>query len=207
MALPRGNDNTSSRERLLAVAKRLMAENGYERVSTAAIAREAGTSESQLVRYFASKSGLLEAIFNESWVLLNPRIAQIVASSRTAREAVIKIFSAMMRMFDRDPALARLFFFEGRRVRGNDAGIVLSKGFQEFVARVVTLIERGQEDGSFNKGLKPVVVTSALLGSAEGMIRDRLLAPHAGYRESDIRLVFEAVVLALGPALARPTHR
>jgi AcrR family transcriptional regulator len=197
-------DNISSRERLLAAAKRLMAEEGYERVSTAAIARAAGTSESQLVRYFTSKPGLLEAIFDESWLLLNPKMAKIIAGSGTARDAVLKILSAMIRMFDRDPALAKLFFFEGRRVRGNAAGIQLSRGFQEFVALVVPLIDRGRKDGSFSKTLKPAVVTSALLGAAEGMIRDRLLTSPAAFRESDIRSVFEAVVSGLGP---RPQRR
>jgi AcrR family transcriptional regulator len=199
MARPDSTDSTSSRGRLLAAAKRLMAESGYERVSTAAIAREAGSSESQLVRYFASKAGLLEAIFNESWLLLNPRIAQVVASAPTSRDAVIRILSAMIRMFDRDPALARLFFFEGRRVRGDDGEVVLSRGFQDFTALVVQLVKRGRHDGSFRGTLQPAVVTSALLGAAEGMIRDRLLAPHAAFKESGIRGVFEAMVSGLGP--------
>ncbi|TLZ28289.1 MAG: helix-turn-helix transcriptional regulator, partial [Gammaproteobacteria bacterium] len=68
---PEPAEAASSRERLLSTAKRLMAEAGYERVSTAAIAREAGTSESQLVRNFGSKAGLLETIFDESWAPLN----------------------------------------------------------------------------------------------------------------------------------------
>jgi len=95
-------DAVSSRERLLSTAKRLMAESGYERVSTAAIAREAGTSESQLVRYFGSKAGLLESIFDESWAPLNPQIARLVAAAPTAREAMITVLSTMIGAFERD---------------------------------------------------------------------------------------------------------
>ena len=43
---------------------------------TASIAREAGSSESQLIRYFGGKAGLLEAIFNESWTALNAVVEQ-----------------------------------------------------------------------------------------------------------------------------------
>ena len=57
----------TSRDRLLSAGKTLFGRLGYEQTSTAAIAREAGTSESQLVRYFGGKSGLLEAIFNQAW--------------------------------------------------------------------------------------------------------------------------------------------
>ena len=197
------SEAASSRERLLAAAKRLMAEEGYERVSTAAIAREAGTSESQLVRYFGTKAGLLEAVFNESWAPLNPRITQLVAAASTARDAVIKILSAMIGVFDRDRDMARLLFFESRRLRGDNGEIRLSQGFLDFAALVVQLIGRGQQDGSFDKTLKPPAVTSALLGAAEGMIRDRLMAAYQGkpvpFPESQIRVVFEAIVSGLGP--------
>src|SRR6266513_2718894 len=148
-----------------------MAEAGYERVSTAAIAREAGTSESQLVRYFGSKAGLLETIFDESWAPLNPQIARLVAAAPTAREAMITVLSTMIGAFERDPELAKLLMFEGRRVRGDNAEVLITQGFRDFAKLVLSLIERGQKDGSFSTALKPQAMTSALLGAAEGMIR------------------------------------
>jgi AcrR family transcriptional regulator len=196
-------DAVSSRERLLSTAKRLMAESGYERISTAAIAREAGTSESQLVRNFGSKAGLLETIFDESWAPLNPQIARLVAAATTAREAMITILSTMISAFERDPDLAKLLLFEGRRVRGDNAEILLTQGFRDFAKLVVSLIERGQKDGSFNTALKPQAITSALLGAAEGMMRDRLLAAVQNHPspvpDSQTRAVFGALVSGLGP--------
>ena len=192
-----------SRERLLGAAKRLMAEAGYERISTAAIAREAGSSESQLVRYFASKSGLLEAIFDQSWASLNTRIAPLVAVAPTVREAMITILAAMIAAFERDPDLARLLLFEGRRVRGDSAEILLTQGFRDFATLLLRLIQRGQRDGSFSRALKPQAMTSALLGAAEGMMRDRLVAAQqdqpSPFREAHISAVFSALVSGLGP--------
>src|SRR5579859_6701483 len=57
----------STHDRILRVAKSLFANRGYEHTSTSAIARQAGTSESQLIKHFGSKAGLLEAIFIEGW--------------------------------------------------------------------------------------------------------------------------------------------
>ena len=54
-------------ERLLEAAKILFSVHGYENTSTAAIARQANTSESQLIKHFGSKEGLLEAIFDHGW--------------------------------------------------------------------------------------------------------------------------------------------
>src|SRR5437764_12836394 len=67
----------SSRDRILHVAKSLFAKRGYEHTSTSAIARQAGTSESQLMKHFGSKAGLLEAIFTDGW-------AQITEEARAA---------------------------------------------------------------------------------------------------------------------------
>src|SRR5437763_1631692 len=78
----------TSRERLLEAGKSLFSKLGFEQTSTAAIAREAGTSESQLVRYYRSKVGLLEAIFNDNWKELNHRIQQVVVAATDAREAL-----------------------------------------------------------------------------------------------------------------------
>lgn len=191
----------SSRERLLAAGKLLFSRKGYEQTSTAAIAREAGTSESQLVRYFVSKSGLLEAIFNEAWSSLTAEITRHVTESAHGRDAVVRICSLVIAAFGRDHDMGFLFLFEGRRVRGND--VVLSQGFRSFYELFHKLIARGQSDGSFRKDVGIDVLGSALLGCAEGMMRDRMIAERSGqpaqFDDAAIQRTFEAVANALGP--------
>src|SRR5436190_23292126 len=84
-----GDTTHTSRRRLLEAGKILFARNGFEQTPTASIAREAGTSESQLVRYYRSKAGLLEAIFNDSWGPLNQHVQQVVVAATDAREALL----------------------------------------------------------------------------------------------------------------------
>src|SRR5260221_11807055 len=107
----------SSRARLLASAKTLMSRHGYEQASTASIAREAATSESQLMRYFGGKAGLLEEVFNSGWNSLNEKIQQSVASAPTAREAIESILSGILAAFGAAPEPPFLFMLEGRRLR------------------------------------------------------------------------------------------
>src|SRR5437660_12765669 len=71
----------SSRDRLREAATPLFAERGYESTSTAAICRLAGTSQSQLIKHFTNKQGLLDAIFGYAFEHLNPAI-------RLAREKI-----------------------------------------------------------------------------------------------------------------------
>jgi AcrR family transcriptional regulator len=197
-------DNTqTSRMRLLNAGKTLFAKNGYEMTSTAAIAREAGSSESQLIRYFGGKAGLLEAIFNESWTALNAVVDEYIADTAHGREAILRLLSLMMQAFNRDHDIAFLFLFEGRRMRGAAPEVHLSKGFLQFMKVVEAQIERGRQDGSFRKDIHPRVLTSAMLGAAEGMVRDRVMSERSGEKEhpfTDQELIraFTAMVNGLG---------
>jgi len=192
----------TSRERLLSAGKTLFARLGYEQTSTSAIARSSGSSESQLVRYFGGKAGLLEAIFNESWSALAGEVEQQVNEASHGRDAIIRMLRLMIAAFTRDHEVAFLFLFEGRRIRGGGSEVVLSKGFMRFYELLRTLIERGQQDGSFRKDVSHVVLASALLGAAEGMIRDRLIAERTGqpnpFDEADVHRTFDALVNGLG---------
>jgi len=197
---PVDGDNTqTSRMRLLAAGKSLFSRLGYEQTSTAAIAREAGTSESQLVRYFGGKAGLLDAIFNESWGGLNEVVRTHAAVAEHGRDAILRILSLVVEAFGRDHDTAFLFLFEGRRIRGNE--VTLSKGFLDFYAVVHQLIRRGQQDGSFRADVNDSVLASAMLGCAEGMIRDRLMAERMGqpnpFSDEDVARVFAAMVSGL----------
>lgn len=192
----------TSRMRLLNAGKTLFAKSGYEQTSTAAIARESGSSESQLIRYFGGKAGLLEAIFNDSWSGLNEAVQQHVAEAAHGRDAIIRILSLMIQAFSRDHDTAFLFLFEGRRMRGGSHEVLLSKGFVQFLQVVDTLIERGREDGSFRIDVNSKVMCSAMLGCAEGMVRDRVLAERnrepLPFTDDEILRTFTAMVNGLG---------
>ena len=204
MTTPQDADSTqTSRMRLLNAGKTLFARNGYEQTATSSIARESGSSESQLIRYFGGKAGLLEAIFNEAWTGLNDSVQQHIAEAEHGRDAIIRILSLMIQAFSSDHDIAFLFLFEGRRMRGGSHEVLLSKGFVQFNQVVGMLIERGRQDGSFRTDVHPQVLGSAMLGVAEGMLRDRVLGERnhtpVPYGDTDIITTFTAMVNGLAP--------
>jgi AcrR family transcriptional regulator len=192
----------TSRARLLESGKILFARFGFEQTSTAIIAKEAGTSESQLVRYYKTKAGLLEAIFNEGWGQLNGDIQRVVVAATDAREALASVLHSISEAFGRDPDLAYLLLFEGRRIRGGGTEIFLSKGFLDFENLIRVLIHRGKRDGTFRPVASDDAIASALLGATEAMIRDRLMAQRTGkpvpYSDDEIGSVFLALIAGLG---------
>src|SRR2546428_6576285 len=81
----------SSRDRLREAAKPLFAERGYESTSTAAICRLAGTSQSQLIKHFTNKQGLLEAIFEYAWEQINPRSEEHTSELQSRSDLVCRL--------------------------------------------------------------------------------------------------------------------
>jgi AcrR family transcriptional regulator len=195
-----------SRERLLEAAKRLFAAYGYEQTATSAIAREAGTSESQLMRYFGGKVGLLEALFDAAWTHLNVRVARAVKSETDNREALLKAIQAIITTLSRDPDLATLFMFEGRRMRGDEPRVRVARGHLLFADTLRGFVRKAQAAREIDPNLDVNAVTSAVLGASESMIRDRLLAKSGtgrGFAEREIRRTLEAMLNGLTKSRAR----
>ena len=195
--MPRQRSEQPPQQRLLAAGKALFAQVGYEQTSTSAITRRAGTSESQLMRYFDGKRGLLAAIFDGSWHALNSQIEEIVNEDVTeAVPAIELVLSTVIVAFERDRELANLFLLEGRRIHAGERDLVLSRGYLEFVDFLQRLIRRAQKARTIAPRIDGAALSSALIGAAEGMIRDRLIAERAGQRQpfsqQQIRHVFSA---------------
>jgi AcrR family transcriptional regulator len=188
---------TSPRSRLVAAAKHLFSRRGYEAASTAAIAKQAKTSESQLMRLFGGKSGLLDAIFNDTWLILNGEINARIAESTTGRDAIMTAYEVIAEGFRHDPEVATLFLFEARRIRGTQ--VALSRGSVEFFTLFRGLVERGHHDGSVSRDFSTSTITAALIGCGEGMLRDRLLAERSG---APAPFDDETMLRALGRAVA-----
>jgi TetR/AcrR family fatty acid metabolism transcriptional regulator len=207
------HDTDSSRARLLATGKKLFAQEGYENTVTSTLARDAGTSESQLVRHFGGKSGLLETIFEESWRPLIASVRDLLADARDGRSAVTGVLLTALAALEADDALATIFLFEGRRIRGDQSRqIKLSSGFIEFSDVVCRLIRRGQKDGSFASGFEPTALAAALIGAVEGMLRERMLVRRNGasrsFSDKQLRRVFDAMLDAFAsPAVTRASRR
>ncbi len=184
----------SSRERLRDAAKTLFSEKGYEDTSTAAICRLAGTSQSQLIKHFTNKQGVLEAIFEYGWEQINPAVHLAIEKILSPKDK-LKILSDMMLSFlDKDRQLRTLFLLEGRRIRGDGHMVVLTPGYLEFVKTLESILKEMAAKGELSPGINPQALRSAMMGTIEGLLRDQLLSkPNrfpASYSEKEARLVF-----------------
>lgn len=166
---------TSVEQRLLQAGKKLFATHGFENTTTAGIARQAGTSESQLVKYFGSKEGLLQRIFEDGWTRLNFVYAAASISNSPA-EGLRVIFELLVKMLTEDRELRDLMMFEGRRIRGKNSEVLLTRGYYRLVEEVTRILTQMLKDTELGQRLRPQVITGALIGMLESMLRDQAMA-------------------------------
>src|SRR5690242_17844210 len=137
------------RRRILLVAKHRFARFGYEDTSLADISNSADVSQVELLLHFENKLSILTAILEEGWDSIHPRLVDIIATSTSARLAMLSILAFMMNMIETDEEFARILLFEGRRPDPDSSEVKISDGYRRLMLTCNTLIERGQRDGSF----------------------------------------------------------
>jgi AcrR family transcriptional regulator len=169
-----------SRHRLFSSARKLFAEYGYENTSTSSIAREAGTSESQLIKHFGGKAGLLESIFVDGWSALRPWFDERLQPITSPVERLRTIPRLMAEALRNDPELRLLLLLEGRRIRKEGGQAHLMDGFRGVVELIDRTIAEVVARGEILEGVSPESIRAALLGLTEGAMRDQLLAERAG---------------------------
>lgn len=200
-------DASSSHDRILQAAKRLFSERGFDHASTSAIARLAGTSESQLMKHFGSKEGLLEAIFLQGWARIG-RSLQRIQQLPSPAQKLQALTQAMLDGLESDPALKELMLLEGRRVRKEGHSVMMTGGFLDVLAVLDSTLEEMRAAGQLRAELHPQAVRSALVGMFEALLRDQLLAARmnfpAHYSGPQLRQVLDLVTAAL---IAAPAPR
>lgn len=196
----RVHSRSSSRDRILKAAKVLFATRGYENTSTGAIARAARSSESQLMKHFTSKEGLLEAAFDEGWEKINQR-ARLLHELPSPDHQLHALVALVLEAMENDRPLKELMLLEGRRIRKEGHMVVLTQGFLEFLGILDAILTEMRAAGQLREDVPISVVRSALIGILEGLLRDQLLAERAElpspYTSADLRHVFEIVLRAL----------
>ena len=188
----------SSRDRIREGAKTLFAESGFEDATTAAICRLAGTSQSQLIKHFTNKQGVLEAIFEHAWEQVNPAVRLATENIASTREKLRVLIDMVLGFLEKDRAIRTLFLLEGRRMRGDGHMIVLVPGFIEFIKMLDGILKELAAQGELAPNIHPQAFRSALMGAIEGMLRDQMLARSsrfpASYAEAEMRTMISSLL-------------
>jgi AcrR family transcriptional regulator len=164
------------RRRILAVAKHKLARFGYEAVSLQDIAHSAEVPWSEFQDHFEGKAAVLDAILDQGWRDLIPRLIDVTSNSLSARSGMLSVLALMTNLMQRDEDLVRIMLLEGRCPDADSGELRVTSGYRRFMQICTDLIARGQRDGGVKPNLHPRVIASMIVGALEGALRDRLIA-------------------------------
>jgi AcrR family transcriptional regulator len=171
----------SSRNRILITARTLFASLGYDNTSTALIARTAGTSESQLMKHFGGKAGLLESIFTEGWDQINEQLAACFESAADLNGKLICIPGVVFAVLDRDVELKTLVLLEGHRMRQAAVTLGTASGYGRFIDSIDQAISQAKDNGEFRVDTSIGCMRSAVVGIVESGVRQQVLATRSNF--------------------------
>ena len=159
------------RQRILAVAQRLMTRNGGRGTTLSQIAQEAGVTTAGLLNHFESKEQLLHAV-------LDARDADDMAHVDMSGDVVEQLERVIDR-FARAPDLIGLFTVLLTENLNPDAPLhdrFLSR-YQDALTIVAEGIRRGQRAGRYRTDLDPAVKAVEIIAFLYGMETSWLLDP------------------------------
>jgi AcrR family transcriptional regulator len=159
------------KQRILAVAQRLLTRNGWRNTTLAQIAGEAGVSPAGLLHHFESKEQLLHAV-------LDVRDADDDAHADRAGDLISEI-AAVADRFHRSPELVGTFTVLLAENIDPDAPLHdrLFGRYQDAIDIITELIRRGQRAGQFRMDMDVTVKAVQILAFITGMETTWLLNP------------------------------
>jgi AcrR family transcriptional regulator len=149
-----------------------------------------------LMKHFGSKQGLLVAIFDRGWASMNERIKTINHSSPADR--LLSVLKAITVELENDPELKVLSALESRRVRKDSNEVVLTRGSHQYRELLDRILIDMRNEGQIRSDVNLDAVRAAIVGMAEGMWRDQVLAGRsemrANYGFDDMQKVMEILI-------------
>lgn len=117
-------------QRVMRAGKELFFAKGFANTSLRAIAAEAGTSESGVLRIYGSKSGLLRSVYASCWAEVNDCVEEALATARrkdpNPRTLILELMRTVWGIYRENPPmmifiLSHFGFRETFGLNGNEA--------------------------------------------------------------------------------------
>ncbi|MBK1839801.1 TetR/AcrR family transcriptional regulator [Azospirillum sp. YIM B02556] len=202
---PRG---MARRQAILATARRLFLEKGFEKTTLSDIIAEAGGSRATLYEHFGDKEGLFRAIMEEDNAMILSGLAPAQADERVTPEAGLTAFALHLvkaLLAEETTGTVRILIAEGDRVP-DIAEAFFRIGPENAIGRLADYLQRLSDKGELRIE-DPAAAAQAFLGMVTGnLVIRRLILPQRAPAIPDLdRYVRQAVRLFLNGARAPET--
>ncbi|UCG07979.1 MAG: TetR/AcrR family transcriptional regulator [Desulfobacterales bacterium] len=191
--MAKNNSKEKTRDRIINSAKKLFAEQGYQKTTIVDISRQAGLSEAALYEYFQGKEDLLLMI-PDLWVseLLRDLEEQLFGI-KGAVNKLRKYLWWYMRRVEQAPLDAKIVYLF-LKTNANFLNTEVYSNVKHLYAYLVDIFEEGCKTGEMKPDLKPRLARDLFVGAMDHMITRWLLKDMSYSLFDDLEEIFELMV-------------
>ena len=192
------SSKANTRDRILESARKLFAEQGYQKTTVVDISKRAGLSEAALYEYFQGKEHLLLAI-PDLWIAdhINELEEQLFGI-KGAENKLRKFMWWFLRCMERDPLNAKIVFLF-LKTSANFMDTDVYANVKTFYSYLVKIFEEGVESGELKPGLNPYIARSIFVGTIDHIITRWLLRNMSYSLFDNLEHTFELLMDAFLP--------
>ncbi len=141
------DNNIDTEQRIIAVAKQVFIEKGYEQANMCLIAERVGINRPALHYYFRTKEKLYEAVYSEIMSEVIPAIQDTLLQGKSLRDNIADIVDIYFNMLEKNPGIPLFIINEIRRDAPRFLHIVENTVLKQYVNCVKSYIEHQMESG------------------------------------------------------------
>jgi TetR/AcrR family fatty acid metabolism transcriptional regulator len=172
MAIKNGRETT--RDRIINSAKRLFAEQGYQKTTIVDISRQAGLSEAALYEYFQGKEDLLLTI-PDLWVSeMLKDVDEQLFGIKGATNKLRKYLWWYLRRVEQSPLDAKIVYLF-LKTNANFLSTGVYANVKKFYARLLDIFEEGVQSGELKPDLNARLARDIFVGTMDHVITRWLL--------------------------------
>ena len=154
------------RNSIVEAARTVFAAKGFDGTAISDIAKEAGTSDGLIYRYFNGKRELLEAVLNDFYGELLEDVQEAVDAAPGFAAKLRTLVEHHVAVFARDTGLCRLFITEVRNFEtyvGSDSQALNRR----YTALLAPILQTGMAEGAVSAQIDQRFVRDMLFGGIE----------------------------------------
>ncbi|NOY60423.1 MAG: TetR/AcrR family transcriptional regulator [Calditrichaeota bacterium] len=173
MAVNRGTGE-STKKRIIESAKRLFAEQGYQKTTIVDISRQAGLSEAALYEYFQGKEDLLLTI-PDLWVSeLIAGLEEQLFGIKGAFNKLRKYLWWNMRRIEQEPLDAKIVYLF-LKTNANFMKTEVYSNVKILYSYLLDIFEEGKKTGEMKADLDPYLARNIVVGTMDHLVTRWLL--------------------------------
>jgi TetR/AcrR family fatty acid metabolism transcriptional regulator len=168
------NGKESTRARIINSAKRLFADQGYQKTTILDISKQAGLSEAALYEYFQGKEDLLLTI-PDLWVSeLLKDVDEQLFGVQGAINRLRKYLWWYLRRIEQAPLDAKIVYLF-LKTNSNFMTTEVFSNVKQFYSRLLDIFEEGRRSGEFRPDLNPRLARDIFVGTMDHILMRWLL--------------------------------